>query len=204
MVIYHDVEQRSPEWYALRAGLPTASEFNRLVTGTGRPSEQIKTYALTLAAEKIAGEPIDAWQGNQWSERGKELEAEAREAYEFISGNAVEQTGFVSNDLWGCSPDGLLSGDGLLEIKCLKAENHLRACLLWKDKAEIPLEYRAQVQGQLAVTGRQYCDLFFYHPVLPATICRQEPDEEFISLLRKQAALVIEIRDDIIEKLEAT
>ncbi len=73
----HDVEQGSEEWYALRAGKPTASEFSKLITSKGEPSKSAATYAITLAIEAYAGGPVDAWEGNAHTERGKNLEAEA-------------------------------------------------------------------------------------------------------------------------------
>jgi hypothetical protein len=62
-MIIHDVVQGSPEWHALRAGIPTASEFSQLVTSTGEPSKSMKEYALVLAAEKYAGTVVDGFAG---------------------------------------------------------------------------------------------------------------------------------------------
>ena len=131
-MIVHNVEQGTPEWFALRAGKPTASEFSKLITSTGEPSKSMAGYAITLAGEMYAGKPLDAWEGNAYTERGKILEADARRAYAFLNDVEPETVGFVSNDAvqYGCSPDSLINREGILEIKCLKAENHIKA---WKN-----------------------------------------------------------------------
>src|SRR3990167_9152399 len=105
-MILHDVPQRSAEWFALRAGKPTASEFSRVVTSAGELSKSAYGYALTLAAEMFVGQSIDAWEGNAWTERGRELEVAARTAYEFVCDVSVKPIGFVTDDLGmvGCSP----------------------------------------------------------------------------------------------------
>lgn len=197
-MIIHDCEQRSPEWYALRAGIPTASCFDRLVTSSGAPSKQIETYALTLAAEKYAGQAIDAWEGNQWTQRGRELEPEALQIYRFITGNDLQAVGFVTADdgRSGCSPDSLVGDDGLIEVKCLKAENHIRALSYIARNRKAPPGYEQQLQGQMMVCERFWCDIIFYHPILPHSIIRYEADTTFMDKLHEGIGEVCEARDD--------
>src|SRR3546814_2809936 len=75
----------------------------------------------------------------------------------------------------GCSPDGLVGDDGMVEVKCLKAENHIKAILYHASKGHCPPDYVQQTQGQLLICERQWCDLVFYHPDLPLLAIRQEP-----------------------------
>lgn len=198
----HDVIQGSPEWKALRLGRPCASEFSKVITSSGEPSKSASGYAITLAAEMFAGKQIDAWEGNQWSERGKELEAEAVMLYEFLRDETVNRVGFVTDDSgYGCSPDGLIGDDGLLEIKCLKAENHVREILYFQKNGWCSSTYMVQPQGQIMITGRKWCDLLFYHPDLPPLIVRQEPNQEIQNALKAELPKIISERDRVLAAL---
>lgn len=202
-MIIHDCEQGTEEWLALRAGIPTASEFSNLVTSTGQPSDSVKAYAKTLAAEKFAGKPIDAFQGNYWTRRGQELEPEARITYEMLTGRKVDQVGFITDDgvTHGCSPDGLVNKDGAVEFKCLKAESHIDVLMYFDKAKKCPSTYFAQTQGEMFVCERQWVDLMFYHPELPPLIIRQTPDKKFVTQLRKQIMAVNAERDRILKVL---
>ena len=147
----YEAEQRSPEWYVLRLGKPTASEFGKLVTSKGELSKSLDGYALTLAAELYAGAPVDAWEGNAWTERGRELEDKALAFYAFMQDREIRRVGFVTDDsgMYGCSPDALVENDGLAEVKCLKAENHIRAILYAQKHGRCPPDYMQQAQGQM-------------------------------------------------------
>lgn len=176
----HDVDQRSDEWYSLRAGMPTASEFSKIVTSKGEPSKSASGYALTLAAELFAGTPVDAWEGNAWTERGREMESRAVELYEFAHDLDTVPVGFVTDDkaTMGCSPDRFVGDDGLIEVKCLKAENHVKAILYYQKNGRPPTDYVQQAQGQMMICEREWCDIVFYHPELPMLTVRMEPDED--------------------------
>lgn len=204
-MIIHNLEQGSPEWFALRAGKPTASSFDKLVTSTGEPSKQMAAYAITLAAEAFAGKPVDAWEGNQFTERGKLLEPDARSFYAFTHDTEPELVGFVTDDngRFGCSPDSIIGRDGMTEIKCLKAENHIKALMYHRKNGRCPPDYVQQTQGQLLVCERLWCDLIFYHPELPSIVIRQERDDKVIAGLRAQIDAVIEERDRILEVLRS-
>src|ERR1051326_7063323 len=92
------------------------------------------------------------------------------------TGRQAEQVGRM-----GASPDRLVGDDGQLELKCPSPETHVRY-LLFPQKG-VDAEYRVQVQGQLYVTKRAWCDVVSYHPDLPSVIVRVERDEEYIALL---------------------
>lgn len=196
-MIVHEVEQRSEAWYALRAGKPTASEFSKIITSKGEPSKSAAGYALTLAAEMFAGRAVDAWEGNQWTERGREMEARAISLYEFARDARVVPVGFVTDDSGGigCSPDGFIGDDGLVEIKALKAEHHIKAILYHRKYRAAPPDYIQQTQGQLMICERAWCDLVFFHPVLPLLIVRQVPRPEIQAAIRRELPLVCEQRD---------
>lgn len=191
----HNVEQGTPEWFAARLGIPTASEFSKIITATGKPSAQANDYSLTLVAERMLGHEVEKWQGNMWTERGKELEQEAADYYELTTGAELQKVGFVTNDAGtaGCSPDRLVGDDGLLEIKCPAAHTHLKYML---DK-KLDTAYMPQLQGQLFVTGRQWVDIISYYPELKPVIIRVARNEDYISTLQ-------ELLEEFTADIEAT
>ena len=187
-----ECEQGSLEWIELRNGVPTASQFDRIITPKSRkPSTGRFTYRAELVAEYLMGQPLD-WGTSLWVERGTELEDEARRYYAFQNDVEVRQVGFIArdDDLVGCSPDGLIGDAGGLEIKCLGAAKHVRH-LLGED-----LDYIGQIQGNLWLTGREWWDVLSYNPELPPVTHRIEPDKEW------QDAFV-PILEEFIIKLEA-
>ncbi len=204
-MIAHEVEQGSPEWFALRCGRPTASEFSKIVTSKGDPSKSMPTYAATLAGEMFANQPLDGWEGNGWSDRGKELEPAALDLYAFMKDVEPERVGFITTDdgSMGCSPDAMVGDDGMLEIKCLKAERHIGAILYYRKHGRCPTEYVQQPQGQMLIAERQWCDLVFYHPNLPPLIIRQEPDKVVTPALVENIPKLCDERDSILDALQS-
>jgi hypothetical protein len=202
-MIFHDVEQGSDEWFALRAGIPTASEVSKLVTGTGKKSTQWQGYAATLAAEAYAGKPLERWEGNWATERGKELEAEASETYAFVHDVAIVRTGFVTNRDAGCSPDGLIGDDGIHEIKCPLPKGVVEVCAYWHRYKKPEPGYLPQAQGELLVLEREWVDLTFHHPEMPGLTIRIYRDEPYIRELVRQIAAVNELRDEYLAILRA-
>ena len=173
-------EQRSPEWFAVRLGVPSASQFGRIVTSTGKRSTQADGYLNKLVAEILTGKS-DQQEPNEAMARGTELEPEARAYYELIGGT-VEEVGFcLHEDGFGCSPDGLVGSQGLLEIKCPLAHTHVE----YLRENALPGLYVPQVQGQLLVTGREWCDFLSYHPDMKPLLIRVERDEKFIQTLHE-------------------
>ena len=202
-IIIHPVEQGTEAWYSLRAGLPTASNFSKIVTSKGEESKSRYGYALTLAGETYAGKPLDSWEGNQWTDRGKELEANAIARYEFLNDVPVEKVGFVtfSDMSCGCSPDGFVGKNGMIEVKCLKAENHISALLYYKKNGTAPTDYIQQTQGQMWIADREWCDLIFHHPDLPMLVIRQRPIINVIAGLASGIKALLSERDSIVSTL---
>jgi len=182
-----NVEQRSPEWFEARLGVPTSSNFDKLITMAGKPSTQSKNYMYKLAGEKVSKVIEDSYQ-NAAMARGIELEDEARQMYQIVSGNAVEEVGFCITEgdmICGASPDGLMGDDGLIEIKCPAVHTHVGYLM----DNKLPSEYFQQVQGQLLVTGRKYCDFVSYFPGIKPLIIKVERDEDFLKLLKVELTM---------------
>lgn len=193
MPIWHnDVEQGSEAWLKLRAGIPTASEFHKIITPTGKPSAQADGYLHHLLAEAILKRPI-AGPETEAMLRGRELEPQAVAAYELQTGFDTTVCGFVTNDegTIGASLDRLVDVNGALETKCPNPATHVGYLLSRK----IENEKKPQVQGQLYVSGRQWVDVMSYHPEMDRVIIRVERDEEYIRLLHH-------LLTDFVSKLE--
>lgn len=170
-------DQLSPEWFACRMGIPTASEFSTVMAKGkgGEESKTRRTYMLKLAGEIITGEPMENYT-NPHMERGKAMEDEARNFYHFINDTETERVGFIRNGETGCSPDSLIGEKGMLEIKT--ALPHILIDRLLKD--EFPPEHKAQCQGQLWVAEREWLDIAIYWPKLPLFVKRVSREEAYI------------------------
>lgn len=193
----HNMEQGTPEWLEIRLGMPTASCADKLITPARRePSKSMKPYAQELAGDKFAGYVVSSWEGNQYTERGHEVEPEARSWYAMETDTPIQEVGFITHDTLecGCSPDGLVGDDGLVEIKCLP-KNHIKALLVYKNSGKPPSDYIPQIHFQLLVTDRAWVDLVYYSPALPSISIRIERDKEMDTLLEKQIKACLEERD---------
>lgn len=199
----HTVEQGSPDWFSLRCGKPTASNFSRLVDSKGKPSKSLAGYANELAGELFAGRTLDQFEGNAWMNRGKEMEAEAIKLYAFTTAADVQRVGFVTadDDAAGCSPDALVDADGGLETKCLKAEHHIAAMTYYQKHGKAPTSYVQQVQGGMLICQRTWWDLMFFHPDMPPLIIRHEPCVILRPALLAGIAEVCRVRDDALATL---
>lgn len=204
-----ECEQGTPEWYAARVGKITASEFKRIVTNTlvdgeYKMSKSMSGYAAKLAAEMFAGKPMDQFDGNTvWMERGKEIEEEAAEFYAFTTDADVRKVGFIIDDdgVCGCSPDRLVEPDGGLEIKCLRAENHVELTQYHAKHGCAEPKYTQQVQACLWITGRAWWDQLFYSPELPPLVIRQVPDLVQHASFVKAVAATVTARDACLASL---
>ena len=194
-----DCEQRSDAWYAARLGLPTASQFSTVLAKGrgGGESKTRRTYLLKLAGERITGEPMDNY-SNHHMERGRVMEEEARNAYAFMCDADPKPVGFIRNGDAGASPDSLLGSDGLLEIKT--ALPHLLIDTLLKDKS--PAEHWGQVQGQLWVSEREWCELVVYWPMLPLFVRRIPRDEDYIKKLSEEVARFNAELAEVVDKIQ--
>jgi len=179
-----DVQQNSPEWSAVRRGVPSASAFDMIVTTKGELSKQRQKYLYRLAGEQVSGIVEETYQNGAML-RGKEMEDEARQLYSLINGVEVQQVGFCVADgdfAYGASPDGLIGEDGCLEIKCPQMATHVGYLI----ENVLPLEYFQQTQGQLLVTGRKWVDFMSYYPGLKPLIIRVNPDKKFQQVLKAE------------------
>jgi hypothetical protein len=210
--IFNELEQGSPEWLAARCGIPTASVVGQLITPkTVKPAanDTSRALAMTLTAERITGyvEPV---QPNRDMDRGTLSEPFARDKY---AGHyaPVTEIGFMVRDDWGFrigySPDGLVGDDGLIEIKSPRQKKHLATILA----DEVPLEYMAQCQTGLLVSGREWLDFISYNGGMPLWVKRVTPDEkwqkailEAVTGLEESAAQMLETYKTATEHLPAT
>jgi hypothetical protein len=194
-------EQGSPEWFEYKTGRPSASNFKKFITSAGKRSKSAREFEYRLAAEQIAKCNEDSF-SNFWMDRGIELEPEARQFYEFLTGNQVRQVGLCFKDddrLFSCSPDGLIDPDGGLEIKCPNMATHLR----YLHGGKCPADYYQQVQGTLYITGRDWWDFFSYHPDLPHFLIRCYPDADFEKALEDNLVTTLENVEKIITEVNA-
>lgn len=170
-------EQGTPEWYAARLGIPTASEFDTVMAKGkgGGESKTRRTYMLKLAGERITMQPMYSY-SNDHMERGKEMEGEARDLYAMVSEVEPVQVGFLRRGEAGASPDSLIGDNGMLEIKTKLAHLQLE-CLL---DDELPSEHKAQCQGQLWIAEREWVDFVSYWPGLPLFVRRVFRDDVYI------------------------
>ena len=177
-------EQNSPEWYAARRGLPTASMFATIMAkGRDGPSLTRRTYMMKLAGEIITGECMENY-SNAHMERGKAMEDEARNFYSFMEDVKPQRVGFIVNGPKGCSPDSLIGNNGMLEIKT-KLPHLTIECIL---KDEFPPEHKAQCQGGLWVAERELIDISVYWPKMPPFIKRAARDEVYIKTIANAVA----------------
>lgn len=188
-----DCIQGSDKWHAWRMR-PTASNFDKICTpAKGEISASCGGYAAEIVAKELGvyDEPMPTF----WMDWGNEHEPDAIKAYEKMTGLETQIVGFVlpdGTDQYGGSPDALVGSDGGLEVKCPKPET----LLAWKTAGKLPLKHKAQVQGNLLITGREWWDFFVYHPGLEPFLFRVYPDikyqanlltamTEFLAILRK-------------------
>lgn len=178
IMYYHDIEQGSDEWLAVRRGILTASEMRLIMTPTLRPASNDKERAhmFELLGQRITGytEPHyisdDMLRGHE-----DEIEARIRYAEHFAP---VTECGFVTNDdhgvVIGYSPDGLVGEDGLIECKSRRQKFQIETILA----DEVPAEYLLQIQTGLLVTGRKWLDFVSYCGGMPMFVKRVWPCPE--------------------------
>jgi len=177
------IEQGSKEWLELRLGKVTASRITD-VLAKGKSGEAVtrEDYRYELVVQRLTGNPGESFT-NAAMEWGTATEPQARIMYEAKAGVFVNQVSFIDHpsiDNYGCSPDGLVDSDGLIEIKCPSSKNHIK----YLNAGKPPAKYVPQMQCQMAVTGRQWCDFVSFDPRLPPDlqlfVARLDRDEEYI------------------------
>ncbi|GJD41358.1 lambda exonuclease family protein [Methylobacterium bullatum] len=192
--------QGSEEWFRVRAGMPTASEFSTVMASgkAGAESKTRRTYMLKLAGEILTGEPMESF-SNAHMERGKAMEDEARDLYAFTADVEPQQVGFIVNGPKGCSPDSLIGDVGAVEVKTKLP--HLLIDALLKD--EFLPEHKAQCQGVLWVAEREWIDLVVYWPKLPLLVKRAYRDETYIAIMSKAVDAFNDELRATVEKIRA-
>jgi putative phage-type endonuclease len=197
------VEQGTPEWQALRIGKLTASRVaDMLATVKTGESMSRKNLRADLIAERLTGNKNDSYT-NSAMNWGVETEPQARVAYEVFSDTLVDQIAFVDHKTipnFGCSPDGLVDEDGLIEIKCPNTSTHLE----YLETRKPPTKYMTQMMSQMSVTGRKWCDFVSFDPRLPdglkLLVVRIKRDDEAIAKIEAEAIkFLAEIDAKIIE-----
>lgn len=191
-------EQRSPEWYEARCGIPTASEFASVIASGrgGADSVTRHRYMCRLAGERITGLPEEGY-CNGDMRRGIEMEGEALSFYRFLEEREVSEVGFIRSGRVGASPDAMVGLHGLLEIKTAKPS----VLLPLRERGAFPPEHRAQVQGQLWVAERDWSDLLVYWPGIPHFLVRAYRDEDYIKELAGKVARFCDELDAMVERL---
>jgi putative phage-type endonuclease len=195
-----DIEQGTDAWLRQRLGRVTASCVADVMakTKTGWAATRL-AYRSRLVIERLTGEPLDTYL-NDDMRRGIEMEPEARGAYEFYQGCTVQQVGFVPHPtipMAGCSPDGLVGEDGLVEFKCPRSNTHLETLL----GREIPGKYQLQMMFQMACTGRRWADFVSYDPRFP------EEMRLFVKRIERDDARIKDICDHVecfLQEIDAT
>lgn len=197
------MEQRSADWFSARLGRATASKFADAVSKlkSGKPSEKRQTYAIQLVAERLTGQPTPHFTtaAMQW---GIDNEPAARVEYAWQKEIEVAEVGFIEHPsiAAGASPDGLVGADGLVEFKCPSSTRHVETLL-----GGMPEDHLPQVQGQLWITGRAWCDFVSYDPRMPKElqlyVQRIERDDAYINNLDAEIRTFLSDVDALIAKL---
>ncbi|WP_273760460.1 lambda exonuclease family protein [Bartonella sp. ML70XJBT.G] len=199
------MEQRTAEWFQARLGKVTASNIYNILSKTvkGSPTSKYEDYKIKLMTERLTGEISQSYTipAMQW---GVKYDENALKEYEFIYGTEVTKCGFIQHptmEMAGASPDGLVGEDGLVAIKCLQSIHHLRFYM----DGNIKPEYIAQMQFQMACTGRKWCHFISFDPHfvgrsshLRMKIKRVDRDDKHIEEINQAVAVFLgEIERDL-------
>lgn len=194
------------EWHKKRLGKLTASRFDDIMvsdrSGKGLGQAAIK-YVYEKVAELLTNAPHTVTsQAMDW---GTQMEAEAIAKYEEISGNSVLKCDFIGfGEFAGGTPDGLVGDKGIIEVKCpFNPANHVEAIIT----DSVPKQYIFQLQGNMMVTGREWCDFISYDPrvqeeTLKLFIKRVERDEELIKAINDRIKIVSQLVQDLYNNLK--
>lgn len=201
MSIIHHVEQGTSQWYALRIGRPTASQFHKILTPTGKPSSQARRYMMRLIAERMLNETQDDLIKTEWIERGRSEEPHAYQQFELVNDVELERVGFVTTDdeRVGCSPDAVIHNRlEAVEIKCPSPTTQMEMLLDGPGN-----DYRPQVQGQLLVGEFEAVHLYVYNPRTPAKHLVTLPDPAYLRQLRSALDQFLDELDTWTERARA-
>jgi hypothetical protein len=194
--VFYDIKQNSEEWFEIKKGLPSASQFKAIqAKGEGKTRA---SYMRKLAAEIITGKPSEELKSPDF-DRGHEMEAEASDFYAFLTNTEPQPVGFVRNGKKGASPDRFIGDNALLEIKTQRGDLLIETIL----KGEFPSEHVVQVQGQLWVTEREWADIIVYWPNMPPFIRRAYRDSMYIHKLSQAVDQFNDELAELVEKIKA-
>jgi len=185
--ILHNIDQGSEEWFSLRMGKATSSNFGTIMANKGKAfGEPAKKYAMRIALESKTGKKIETYQ-NDFMQRGIELEAEARALFEEQTFSVVQPGGFMEYGNFGSSSDGLVD-DGMIEIKSVIYSTQFKNIQEGFDKA-----YKWQLQGQMWVYDKPWCMFVSY--------CPEFPDEKKLHIhkVERDPGMILELEDRLNE-----
>lgn len=195
--------QGTPEWLAARAGKVTASRISDVMAA--KTTAAYRDYKAQIVAEILTGVPQESGFVNDYMRWGTEQEKFARAEYEMFCAWTVDEVGLVIHptiEQGAASPDGLVSTDGLVEIKCPKTSTHLQTLV---DKKQ-PRQYENQMLWQMSCTGRQWCDFVSYDPRLPEDlqlfVHRFDRDQERIDAIEEAVTQFLSEVDEMIDKIK--
>lgn len=201
MKIHEGIVQRSPEWFALRKQYPLTASKAQAIGNNGKGLETLVWEKLAEAYSSGVVEDIS----NRHTERGIELEPQARALYELEQGVTVKEVGFITNDkvssVSGASPDGLVGEDGLLEVKCFDDAKHFKMTV---EGLEIESQYMWQMQMQMLIMERRWCDFLAFNPnfekslLIQRVVADEEMQGKILSGLKTGEILIKAIKSKIV------
>jgi len=195
--------QGTDEWLAARRGNVTGSRIKDVLANGRGGGESLtrKKYIYQIALERVTGITPDSYKSDAM-ERGNILEPDAVAVYEWQTGNVSDEVGFVYHptiDRYGASPDRLIGDDGVIEVKSVMPHTHID----WMKAGVVPSEHKKQMQSEMDVTGRKWCDFVSYCPELPIEIqlfvVRLDRDEDFIKEMHEKIAIFLKEVDDMVD-----
>jgi len=182
--MWHEIEQNTDEWFDLRGGLATSSNFSKIMANEeGAFGEPAKKYAVEIAVEIVTGELEEAARyKNSYMDDGHIFEPIAIREYEMETFNNVIKGGFFISDnkRFGDSPDGNVGEEGCIEVKCVIRTTHFKRL----EKGGFDSAYKWQIMGHIWVGNKQWCDFISYCHSMPLGkklyVHRIERDEDMM------------------------
>lgn len=194
---WFDVVQNSDEWFNMRLGLSTSSNFDKICANMGKSfGNPALEYAQKKALERVTFLRDENGYRNAYMDRGNELEPVACDLYEKETFNEVTNGGFSKCGKYGDSMDGVVGSDGCIEIKCVIPNTQWKR--IKSDKYDT--SYKWQIQGHLLISNKKWCDFVSYCPEFPENkrlfIKRVFIDEEMQKQLKER---LIEFESKILD-----
>jgi len=186
-----DIEQGTEAWRAARLGKVTASKIADVMM---KPTTAgFQNYQAQLVCERMTGQPTKTFT-NAAMQHGTDTEPQARAMYTLLTGNDVDEVGFIPHPtlaMTGASPDGMVGSDGMVEIKCPQPATHIKTLT----GSSIDRKYLLQMQWQMVCAGREWCDFVSFCPSFPTEL------QLFTKRVDRNAELAEEITEAVIQFL---